>query len=93
MKLNRWITPFFIEYIDSWENYKTLLTDYNDEVLRYNNAIKGKTFIVGSEEYTAMKTWEAEIIAMGQTIVLLEKELGDYYYLPSGIVSNYTIYW
>ncbi|MDD4924040.1 MAG: hypothetical protein PHF74_04310 [Dehalococcoidales bacterium] len=84
---------FFEDYIESWENYRTLLSEYNDEVRRYNNALKGKTFIIGSEEYENMKAWEAEIIAMGQMIDDLEKELGDYYYLPSGVVSDYTIYW
>ncbi len=84
---------FFIEYIESWENYKILLAEYNDEVQRYNNAVKGKTFIIGSEEYAAMKAWEAELIRMQHTLDDMEKRLGDYYYLPSSVVSNYTIYW
>ncbi len=84
---------YFEDYIENWENYKTLLAEYNDEVLRYNNAIKGKTFIIGSEEYEQMKAWEAELIKMEQTLSDMESELGDYYYLPSSIVSEYAIYW
>jgi hypothetical protein len=84
---------FFEDYIERWETYKTLLAEYNEEVLLYNDAVKGKTFIIGSEEYEYMKTWEAELIEMEQTLADLESELGDYYYLPSSIVSYYTVYW
>jgi hypothetical protein len=84
---------FFEDYIESWENYKTLLAQYNNEVLLYNNAIKGKTFIIGSEECEQIKAWEAELIQMEQTLSDMENELGEYYYLPSSVVSDYAIYW
>jgi hypothetical protein len=84
---------YFEDYIENWENYKTLLAEYNDEVLRYNNAIKGKTFIIGSAEYEQIKAWEDELIQMEQTLDDMESELGDYYYLPSSVVSDYAIYW
>ncbi len=84
----------FLEgYLNDWETYKTLLTEYNDEVQLYNEAVKGKTFIIGTEEYEYMKAWQAELIEIEQTLTDMENELGDYYYLPSGIVSDYTIYW
>ena len=84
---------YFEDYIEKWESYRTLLADYNDEVKRYNNAADGKTFIIGSEEYEYMKAWQAELIQMKQARDEMERQLGDYYYLPSGIVSDYTIYW
>jgi hypothetical protein len=84
---------FFEDYIERWEAYKTLLAEYNEEVRLYNDALKGKTFIIGSEEYEYMKAWEAELIVMEQTLADMESELGDYYYLPSSIVSSYTVYW
>ena len=84
---------FFEDYLDHWETYKTLLTEYYAEMELYEQAIDGKIFIIGTEEYEYIKTWEAELIAMEQTITDMENELGDYYYLPLGIVSNYTIYW
>ena len=84
---------FFEDYLENWEDYKALLAQYNSEVLLYNDAIKGKTFIIGSEEYKQIKAWEAELIQMEQTLSDMETELGDYYYLPSSVVSNYTIYW
>jgi len=84
---------YFEDYIENWESYRTLLADYNYEVERYNDAVEGKTFIIGSKEYKYMKAWEAQIIEMSRTLDDLEEELGDYYYLPSSIVSDYTIYW
>jgi hypothetical protein len=30
---------------------------------------------------------------MEQTLSDMESELGDYYYLPSSVVSDYEIYW
>lgn len=84
---------YFEDYIEKWESYRTLLADYNDEVVQYNDAVEGKTFIVGSEEYEYMKAWQAELIQVEQMLNEMERQLGDYYYLPSGIVSDYTIYW
>jgi hypothetical protein len=84
---------FLQVYIDGWESYKTMLAEYNREVKRYNEAVEGKTFVTGSEEWEQMKAWQAEIREMEQTLSAMEDELGDYYYLPSGIVSNYSIYW
>jgi hypothetical protein len=84
---------FLVSYIDRWETYKTLVEEYADEIRLYNETIKGKTFIVGSEEYETMKAWEARLIAKDKALDEFEKELGNYYYLPSGIVSSYNIYW
>jgi hypothetical protein len=84
---------FLSEYLGKWENYKALLAEYNHEVKRYNEAVQGKTFTTGSEEYQQMKAWQTEIREMEQTLSGMEEELGDYYYLPSGIVSTYSIYW
>ncbi len=84
---------FLQSYIERWESYRTMLEKYKDEIRLYNQAIKGKTFTVGSEEYEAMKAWEARIIAAEHEIDALEAELGHYYYLPSSEVSNYNIYW
>ena len=75
------------------KSFRISSNEYKDEIRSYNQAIKGKTFTVGSEEYEAMKAWEARIIAAEHEIDALEAELGHYYYLPSSEVSNYNIYW
>jgi hypothetical protein len=84
---------FYLEYIGRWDAYYTLLAEYNNEVLLYNQAINGKTFIVGSEDLVEIQEWESEIIAIGQTLTGMSDELDGYYYLPSDIVADYTIYW
>ncbi|NLL90565.1 MAG: hypothetical protein GX226_05645 [Dehalococcoidales bacterium] len=84
---------FLEDYLNGWESYKTLLAEYNHQVKQYNEAVEGKTFITGTEEYQQMKAWQTELKEMEKTLSEMEDELGDYYYLPSGIVSSYSIYW
>ncbi|MDD4874527.1 MAG: hypothetical protein PHE15_06120 [Dehalococcoidales bacterium] len=84
---------FYLDYIEAWETYKKLLAEYNAEVQLYNLAIAGKTFIIGSKELTEIQKWESDLNAQEQLLIDMEDDLGDYYYLPFGIVANFNIYW
>ena len=84
---------FYEEYREKWQEYKGLLSAYNEEVIKYNQEIRGKVYDQGSPELDRIKTWEARLKKMGKIIARLGEELGDSRFEPLGIVEDIHIYW
>lgn len=84
---------FYEEYKQEWQEYQALLSDYNEEVMRYNQEIKGKVYQEGSPELASITTWEARLKKTGKIIDRLGEELGDFRFEPLGIVEEIHIYW
>jgi hypothetical protein len=84
---------FYEEYEWKWQNYETLLNDYNDEVARYNQEISGKIYYEGTPELASIEAWEASLLQQEQQLDELQSELGDFRFEPLGIVEDINIYW
>ncbi len=84
---------FYETYKRKWQEHEEILREYNDEVLRYNREIAGKTYYEGSSELARIEAWETRLEEQGQLIKELAKELGDSSLKPLGIVENMFIRW
>lgn len=84
---------FYEEYEWKWQNYESLLNDYNDEVARYNQEISGKIYYEGTPELASIEAWEASLRQQEQELDELKRELGDFRFEPLGIVEDINIYW
>ncbi len=81
------------EYKRKWQQYKKLMSDYNDEVTRYTQEIRGKIYYEGSPELARIEAWEVELEEKSQEIDELGEELGDFWFEPLGIVEDVFIRW
>ena len=84
---------FYEEYKQKWLVYQQILADFNDEVARFNQEIKGKTFYKGSPELARMQAWQADLEDMGELLEGLSQELGDVRFVPKGVVKDVWIHW
>jgi hypothetical protein len=84
---------FYEEYKQKWQEKEKLVSDYNDEVVRYNEEIGGKVYIEGSPELARIKAWEASLKEKKEVIDKLGEELGDYWFDPMGVVKDIQIHW
>jgi len=69
------------------------VSDYNDEVMRYNQEIGGKVYHEGSPELARIEAWGAKLEEKGEVIDELSEELGDFWVEPPGIVKDIHIHW
>jgi len=84
---------FYEEYKQKWQEYEKLVNDYNDEIMRYNEEISGKIYIEGSPELARIEAWEAELEEKSQVLDELDRDLGDFWVEPLGIVTDTYIHW
>jgi len=69
------------------------VSDYNNEVMRYNEEISGKIYTEGSPELARIEAWEAELEEKSQVIDELGRELGDFWFEPLGVVKDIHLHW
>jgi hypothetical protein len=69
------------------------LADFNDNVARFNQEVKGKTYYEGSAELARIEAWQADLEDMGELLDGLSQELGDVWFEPKGIVKDVWIHW
>jgi len=84
---------FYDEYKQKWQESDMLLSEYNEEVVQYNQEIEGKVYYEGSPELARIEAWEARIEEKKRVIVKLAEELGDFWFEPLGIVEDIYIHW
>jgi hypothetical protein len=84
---------FYEEYKQKWQEYERLVSDYNDEVMRYSEEISGKIYTEGSPELARIEAWEAELEEKSQVIDEFDRELGDFWAEPLGIITDIYIHW
>jgi hypothetical protein len=84
---------FYEEYKQKWQAYQQVLADFNDNVARFNQEVKGKTYYEGSAELARIEAWQADLEDMGELLDGLSQELGDVWFEPKGIVKDVWIHW
>lgn len=84
---------FYEECKQKWQEYEKLVSDYNDEVMRYNQEIGGKVYHEGSPELARIEAWGARLEEKGEVIDELSEELGDFWVESLGIVKDIHIHW
>jgi len=84
---------FYLEYQKAWQEYRALLDNYNEEVLRYNEETEGKVYYIGSPELSEIQAWEAKLIRMRQELEAMGEQLGDFWFEPLGVIKDIHIYW
>jgi len=70
-----------------------LLNEYNSDVEKYNQEVKGKVYTQGSPELARIEAWEASLKKQGRIINRLGEELGNIWFEPKGIVKDIQIHW
>jgi hypothetical protein len=84
---------YYIEYMQDWQRCKDMVEVYNEEVLRYNDEVEGKTFYQGSQELAEVQAWKAELVEKEEQIKELAEMLGNYLFEQLGIVDTVMLYW
>ncbi len=84
---------FYALYIEKCNYYEELLEVYNREVAQFNQDIRGKTYYIGTPEWSAMKSREASLDAQEQVLENLEAELGDCWFPAEDVVEKSFIRW
>lgn len=84
---------FYEGYKQKWQEYDKLMSDYNDEVMQYNQEIRWKVYYEGSPELAEIEAWEARLDEKSQELDELGEELGDFWFEPLGIVKDTQIHW
>ena len=69
------------------------MNEINDEAAKYNQEIEEKGILEGSPEALRIDAWRARLEKQVQIINELEKELGEFWPYPLGIVKRIEIYW
>lgn len=85
------VSPFYNEYLaylDRLEEFETLQTDYERQVIEYNQAA-----VSGSYNYSYMKSWYNRLEELRQEMDAVSDNLGGYYWESLGTVRAVTIYW
>ena len=72
-----------------WQEYKELLTAFNEEVASYNKEIAGKTYIIGSPEEKKISSWERELTRQSKMLENMERDTGGNWYESE--YSSYTV--
>jgi hypothetical protein len=83
----------YLQFKADWQQLKKLLASYNSEVKLYNQEISGKVYRPGSPEMSAIRAWENRLSQQEQTINDLKARVGDSFFKPLGIVSNFFLHW
>ncbi len=84
---------FYQEYKNRWQEFETFLSDYNEEIAKFNQEVTGRIYIIGSAEWQKMKEWEASLKAQEEELDKLSEGLSDYWFEPVGIITDIQIYW
>lgn len=84
---------FYEEYKQKWQEYEKLLSDYNEEVIRYNQETRGKVYYEGSPELATIEAWETRLNEKGRMIDHLGEEIGEFWFEPRGVVKEILIHW
>ena len=84
---------FYEECKRKWQECEILLSEYNEEVMQYNEEMQGKIYYEGSPELARMEAWEARLKEKSRMIDELRKELGDFWFEPLGVIKDILIHW
>jgi len=84
---------FYEEYKRKLYECQNLLSDYNEQVMQYNQEIEGKIYYIGTPEYAEIEAWEARIDNLRQLIDELQEEIGESWFESTGIVEDIHIHW
>jgi hypothetical protein len=84
---------FYDEYREKWQEYQALLASFNEEVSRFNQEVKGRTYYEGSAELARVEAWRAELESQSETLDGLSDELGNVWFEPKGIVKDVRLHW
>lgn len=84
---------FYEEYKRKLYECQNMLSDYNEQVLQYNQEIEGKVYYIGTPEYAEIEAWEARIDNLRQVIDELQEEIGESWFESMGIVEDIHIHW
>jgi hypothetical protein len=83
---------FYVEYAQNWRKFDSMIDDYKNDVIAFNEALGGRT-ILAEPDYSKFKAWEAELIEKERILDQLEKKLGSCFSETLGIVKTVDIYW
>jgi uncharacterized coiled-coil protein SlyX len=75
------------------EEYNRLSNDYNNDVKNYNKELATMGMLEGSPEALRLEAWETRLEKQEQMLNELDKELGEFWAEPLGIVSKLEIFW
>ncbi len=84
---------FYEEFKQKWLECEELLSEYDEEIMRYNQEIEGKVYQEGSPELDRIIAWEARLNERSQKLAELHEELGDSWFEPLGIVTDIQVFW
>ncbi len=87
---------YYEQAADDWREYRELLADFNEEVLRYNAEIKSKTYAIGSPEEKRISAWEKKLIEQQDMLEAMEADNGGHWYeseFSSYTVSGIQMHW
>ncbi len=75
-----------------WDSYDQKLESYNQEIAEYNKEISGKTYYIGTTQWSRIKKWETTLEEQERVLDSLRAQLEDLW-KPMGIVESIKIYW
>jgi hypothetical protein len=87
---------FYEECKNAWQEYRTKLKTYNEEVDRFNRENASQVFIIGSPEAQRMMTWKESMLAAERELESLKAQAGDRWLeseYSSYLVKSVNIHW
>jgi len=84
---------FYEDYRQKIDEYAARVEEYNRNVEEYNRETAGKTYYVGTGEYSRIMAWYDSLKIEERELDRLRQELGDWLWEPLGIVAHIEIYW
>ena len=87
---------YYVEYERKWQEYRSILERFNQDVDKYNREIEGKTYIAGSPEARAIEAWEERLNEQSTVLEEMEVDLGTHWYeseFSSYLVKNTLVHW
>jgi len=84
---------YYEQYKATWHERNKLLNEYNQEVMAYNEEVRGKSFRKDSTELVKIEAWEASLDDKRTALEESGKDLGHSWFEPPGIVNDIKIHW
>lgn len=74
------------------DEYNQEIIEYNQEVEKFNQEVEGRTYIIGTRQYGEVVEWEKRLKKLEKHLSELEENLEPVFF-EEGIVTNIEIYW
>ena len=92
-KANALYYNFYEEYVQKWQAYRQVLTDFNNSFDQFKQEVEGRTFYEDSAELARFEAWQADLENMKELLDDLSQELGNVWFEPKGIVKDVQVHW